>query len=80
MYIDLFGSIKSEKRGLFQQQVYIARSTGFDYNSSSYRQAKLYVCDMYTTDITVELPKKNKKKNIVLTLHLHQYDSIPIPV
>ena len=76
MYIDLFGYIKSEKRGLFQRQVYIARSTGFDYNSSSYRQAKIYVCDMHTTNITVELPKKN----IVLTLHLHQYYSIPLPV
>ena len=59
MYIDLFGYIKSEKRGLFQRQVYIARTTGFDYNSSSYRQAKIYVFGMHTTNITVELPKKH---------------------
>ena len=62
MYIDLFGYIKSEKRGLFQRQVYIARTTGFDYNSSSYRQAKIYVCGIHTTNITVELPKKKNKK------------------
>ena len=79
MYIDLFGHIKAEKRRLFQPQVFIARTTGFDYNSSSYRQAKIYMCGMHTTNITVELPKKKKKKktkkkkNIVLTLHLHRW-------
>ena len=62
MYIDLFGCIKPEKRGLFQRQVYIARSTGFGYSSSSYKQSKIYVFGMHTTNSTVELPKKKKKK------------------
>ena len=59
MYIDLSGYIKSEKRGLFQRQAYIARTTAFGYNSSSYRQAKIYVFGMHTTNITAELPKKH---------------------
>ena len=59
MYIDLFGYIKSEKPGLFQRKVYITRTTGFGYNSSSYRQAKTYVFGMHTTNSAVELPKKH---------------------